>query len=114
MCRVFVVEHPKPNLDINSAEEFGELTFIFEPNDRRCSAFHHVSFGRAILDKLESLNYNPNEDYICIVGSILVVSIAMITIAQAYPSFKALLFNSIDSCYVEKQFTKGERHEIID
>lgn len=107
MPKVFIIERPRNNIDVSDAEKFGEIVYVFGVDDRRCSVFQHVDFGRTILQRLEFLRFDPKLDYVCIVGSMLTVSIAVITIAQCYDEFSTLLFNSVDNAYVEKRFNKN-------
>jgi hypothetical protein len=107
MSRVFIIEQPRSNIDISRAEQFGELVYLFDSNARRCSVFHHHDFGRAILEQLVAANFDYKDDYVCIVGSMLTVAVALIAIAQSFDTFKALLFNSVESEYVERRFDKS-------
>jgi len=107
MSKVFVIEPPKQFFDMSSAKMFGEIVYIFDHEDRRCSAWDHVKFGQTVLSRLKALDFNNDKDSICIVGSMLTVSISIIAIAQHYSSFNVLLFHSVDDRYVAKRFNKG-------
>ena len=104
MSNVFIIEPPKQYFDLSSTKKFGEIVYVFGHEDRRCSAWDSVKFGRVVLKRLKALDFNNDCDYICIVGSMLTVSISVIAIAQHYSIFNVLLFHSIDNLYVHKQF----------
>lgn len=107
MIKVFIIEHPRNNIDVSKAANFGEIVYLFGKEDRRCSAWDHKRFGRRVLGRLKELNYNPEEDFICVVGAMLVIINSIIAIAQSQETFKLLLFNSIEDDYVSKLFKKG-------
>lgn len=115
MPKVFIIEPPRNNIDVSDARKFGDIVYVFEVDDRRCGVFRHVLFGQTILQRLELHKFDPETDYVCVVGAMLTVSIAIITIAQYYDAFNVLLFNSVDDSYVEKRFDKndwkGEHHD---
>ena len=104
MSRVFVIEPPKQFFDMSSAEKFGKIIYVFDHEDRRCSAWEHVKFGQTVLKRLKDFDFDNDKDFICVVGSMLTVSISIIAIAQHYSVFNALLFHSVDDSYVSKQF----------
>jgi len=108
MPKVFIIEHPRNNVDISDAQKFGDIVCIFERDDRRCGVFHHAEFGRTILRRLEELGFDPDVDFICVVGAMLTVVTAIIAVSQYYDKFNALLFNSVNGSYVEKQFNEND------
>ena len=112
MSKVFIIELPRRYVDTSKAEEFGEIVYVFLPTSRRCSVWEHVHFGETVLQRLKELNFNPWTDYVCIVGALVTVTIALITIAQSYDEFNVLLFNSVSGAYVQKRFErKGQKNE---
>jgi len=104
MSRVFIIEPLRSHIDISKAKDFGEVIYLFKPMQRRVGVFDHIRFGQAVLKELEDYIFEPENDCICIVGSIVTVSIAIIAIAQTYPKFSALLFNSTNNEYEKKTF----------
>jgi len=105
--KVFIIEHPRNNIDVSKAKDFGQIVYLFDKDDRRCSAWDHKKFGRTVLGRLKELDYNPEEDYICIVGAVLIIINSIIAIAQNHETFTVLLFNSIEGVYIPKLFKKG-------
>ena len=104
MAKVFLIEKTKPNIDITEATNFGELEYLFDQNQRRCSAFDTIKYQREMLRRLDAADFDPDNDYICVAGSVLVLSICLIAIAQRYERFKTLLFSSTESKYIERVF----------
>jgi len=107
MAKVFIIEHPRNNIDVSKAADFGEIIYLFDKDDRRCSAWDHKRFGRRVLGRLKELGYNPTDDYICVVGAMLIVINSIIAIAQSHEAFTLLMFNSVENAYVSKAFMKG-------
>lgn len=68
--RVFFVE-PSQRLDVTSASEHGDITYIFEANERRPSVFDQESYIDRVKAKLISLDFKPEEDYFVISGPLL-------------------------------------------
>ena len=105
--KVFIIEHPRNNIDVSKAKDFGQIVYLFDRDDRRCSAWDHKKFGREVLSRLKELDYKPEEDYICVVGAMLIVVNSIIAISQNYKVFVMLLFNSVEDTYIPKTFRKG-------
>ena len=102
--RVFIIEPPRQNIDTSKAKQYGDIVYIFGHDDRRCSVWSHVSFGQTVLQRLEELNFDVEKDFVCIVGAMVTVLIAIVAVAQCYEKFSVLLFNRVDGSYVLKQF----------
>ncbi len=101
---VYLVETPKPNIDVSRAEEFGEVTFVFKPNDRRCSVFHTPEFGNAVVQRLEAAGYDPARDYFCVAGSMVSVITALVAIVSHWGAVRVLVYSAPNSKYVERTF----------
>jgi hypothetical protein len=107
--RVFVIEPLRtPAIDLTLALEFGKLTYVFNSGERRSSVFDTDRFGATLLGKLDELRFNANIDSVCVAGSMITVAVAIGTIAQAYPEFNLLLFNSIHGVYVKVTIKPAE------
>jgi len=100
--RVFVVERPRPNIDLRCAEKFGELVLLFEAEDRRCSVFHSEQYGLAVLERLRAKNFDPLLDLLCVAGSMVPVTIAIAAAVLRYGRISVLLYNAAESSYVER------------
>lgn len=105
--RVFLFEPTKANIDLSTALTFGEIVYIFSPGERRCSVFNSTSYCKSVIDKLKQSKFDKDNDYLCAVGSIISVTTAIIAISQVYDNFNLLLFNSLESSYVARQFDKN-------
>ncbi len=108
MSKVFIIEPPRQNIDTNKAREYGDIVYVFDHDDRRCSVWSHVNFGNTVLRRLVELGFDPEEDFVCIVGAMVTVLIAVVAVAQHYDEFKVLLFNSVDDSYVQKRFDRND------
>ena len=108
MSKVFIIEPPRQNIDVSKAEQYGDIVYIFNHNDRRCSVWSHVDFGKTILQRLKELDFNVHEDSICVVGTMITIAITIVAVAQHFDAFSLLLFNSTTDSYVLKQFDKND------
>jgi hypothetical protein len=108
MTRVFIIEPPRESLNVSPAAEYGELVYVFGPNERRCSAFDTTKFGAALLNKLSTLRYDPEADLLCVVGSMVTVAVSIASVAHAHACFSLLLFNSVHGTYVKTTFKRDE------
>ena len=106
-CKVFLFEPTKSNIDLSTALTFGEIEYVFSPGERRCSVFNSAAYCKSVIDKLDQLEFDKDNDYVCAVGSIISVTTAIIAISQVYPNFNLLLFNSLESAYVARQFNRS-------
>ncbi len=106
--RVFVIEHPRNRIDVSKAEEYGNIVYIFDNKERRCTAWLHVEYGQTILRRLKTYHFDPKIDFVCIVGAMLTITVYIIVVAQYYSEFKALLFDSRDNRYVQKKFDRND------
>lgn len=108
MPKVFIIESLRRSVDISKANIFGDITYIFPKDTRRCGVFRHIEFGQTVLNRLDELEFDCYQDSICIVGTMVSMSISLVAIAQAYEEFNVLLFNSSDDMYVQKKFHKND------
>ena len=106
--RVFIIEHVRSYIDVSKAETYGEIVYLFDRNDRRCSVWEHPRFGQKILQLLEAYKFNPEIDFICVAGAMLTVSIAIIVVSQNYDFYNVLLFNSVESTYTQRRINKED------
>ena len=106
MANVYIVEHPRNNIDVSKAKAFGNIKYLFDNDDRRCSAWDTELFGQTILKRLHELKYKSSEDCICIVGAMLIVVNSVVAISQHYKAFNLLLFNSVENKYVLKTYKR--------
>lgn len=103
MARVFLVEHPRAHIDVKKAEKFGQLTYIFALNDRRASVFAVNAFVVDALDRLENASFAPEEDSICIAGSMIPVTMIVSAMLYLYGCISVLLYDSRAGEYVRQE-----------
>jgi len=108
MNRVFIIEPPRTYVDTSKASAFGDIYYVFNHEDRRCSVFHSAEFGRTVLDSLKTLKFDNKSDFICVVGPMLTVTISIVALSQTYDELKLLLFDSVHDKYVSRIFKKSE------
>lgn len=110
MSRVFLVEVPRGNIDTASARNFGELTYIFEPDQRRSRVFDVDAYARDVLASLTALEFDPDRDYFALTGPVLPVNLSLYTILRRWGRVQVLMFVSTDSKYVSRTLTlvKGD------
>ena len=104
MSRVFLVERPKANIDVTKAEEFGELNYVFGPDDRRCSVFRTTEFGHEVIARLETAKYDSTVDFFCIAGSMVTVAAALAAMMSRYSVVRVLMYSAPDNRYVKRTF----------
>jgi hypothetical protein len=91
-AQVIALEMTKYNLE--GAEKFGELMYIFPPDESRPSVWtnqYRLNIEHA-LDKI--LEFDPALDYVLLVGQILPLAILINILSSKYRAFKALVFNA--------------------
>lgn len=96
MGRVFILEEARRHLDTSSAARYGDITYLFDPGERRPSVFQVQEFVESVHAALVRKAFDPDEDSWVIVGSMLNTSIAMLALA-AYATGRTvqlLLFNA--------------------
>jgi len=108
MCRVFLVEPPRPNIDLSAAREHGELHYIFDVDDRRASVFHSEQFGLDVLRQLEQRRFDPRVDCIAATGSLVPVAVALAAIVCRYPRVNVLFYSANESRYVKRGIGQDE------
>lgn len=99
MSRVFVIEPPQVNVE--SADEFGELVSLFRPN-KLLSPMDAETLAGQIIEALEGQDYDTQEDYILIAGKLNVFAVALPAMAIRFGSFKALIYNKRTHTYHPK------------
>jgi hypothetical protein len=88
-------------LNISSAEEYGDLTYIYTTNDRMPSVFS-LNFGVDALSRMEDNNYDPDRDYVLVAG----VHVALIqwisVVISEHEWCRGLLFDSTRDAYIDR------------
>lgn len=100
MRRVFLIERPRSHIDLAKAAEFGELTYVFNPDDRRDSVFSCNGFVSSVLKRLKQLNFDTHVDVFCIAGSMVPITISAAAILCVYGHLDVLLYNAREGAYI--------------
>lgn len=100
MSRVFIVESPRREVDYSSATEYGNLTFIFCKERQRPSPYNCNEFMQETYKIFEDLKFNPDKDYFCLVGNMLINALTIGVLTREYPKFNLLVYSSVDTKYV--------------
>ena len=115
MSRVFLVEPVRANIDVSSAEKFGELVYIFGPNAKRVSVFKTQEYCVAVLDILRSMDYDPEEDIFCISGSMVPVAVTLSAlVAEFVAGIEVLFYNSIEDGYARRTMKAEDWISYVD
>jgi hypothetical protein len=104
-ARVFLLEPTQSNIDVSSAAEFGELTYLFKQGDARCSVFDTERYTARLKSRLQAACFDQHEDVICIAGKIACVAALCACVAGEYGAFSILLFDAHDEVYVKRTLT---------
>ena len=102
MSKVFVLEQPNASLDISKAKDFGELVFVFDRKEYRCSCFKTVEYTEKILNNMETLGYDPDVDFFLVAGSMVPIVTAMVGVVSAFGKVKVLFYRANEMEYVER------------
>jgi len=94
MPKVFLIT--RTNLDTVKASEFGELNVVFS---NMISPYGIEHFKKALLENLEQNDFNAEDDYIVLTGSINHCCLGVITIYEEYGQVKILMFDSKTESY---------------
>jgi hypothetical protein len=106
--RVFVIERPKPGLDISKAAEYGEIVHIFHEGDGRCSVFDSDKFCQRIIERLQELRFDPDRDSICVVGSMILVVLLVVAAQAEWCHTTFLFYSASESRYVKRRLDACE------
>lgn len=98
MSRVFLLE--QTHKDIRKAERFGRICYLFEQDEPRPSIFETDKYMEAITSRLETANFNPDEDLLLAVGQSIPLNLAFYVLATTYPTLRVLFFQARVQEYV--------------
>lgn len=110
MKRVFLIERPKGNIDLSTAEHFGELRVLFPPGEHRVSVFATSEFSREVVARLKSEGFDNLTDSVCVAGSMIAMVTAVAAIIVEYGFVNVLFFNSTIEAYARKTIG-SEKHD---
>lgn len=96
LAQVLALEISK--YDLASAEQFGELRYIFPPDEPKPRVWVR-EYRQAIEQSLTDYEFDPAIDYILLIGQILPLAILVNILSTKYRTFKALAFNANTRTY---------------
>lgn len=99
--RIFILEQvDEDRIDLRSCHKIGEVIPIFEHWKDRPDIAETKQLSEAILDRLETNKYDPDEDYICFAGSQALNAVLLAVVGAVYAPFDALLWLSGQRAYL--------------
>lgn len=101
--RVFVVE--ECNKDLSDAERFGSLVVLFNDSVHRPSIWED-SIYEAVKRRFKVLGFDPERDYVLLVGPQTMIVAAIHCLSLHYPKFRALFWHAAARGYVPRVFEK--------
>jgi len=93
--RVIVLQK-NHRLDSVAAEEYGKRIFILE---NFVDPFDSSKLLRMYHRKLKQINFNPDEDLVCLTGPSILLQLFLAVLSHKYSSLKVLMFNAPDCKY---------------
>lgn len=103
MSRVFLVEPVRREFDLESLKDFGEITFLFQPDERRGSVFRTEEFCASILARLSREDFDPELDFFCLTGALVPVSLTLSIMSHLFGMVNVLLYNTGDENYASRK-----------
>lgn len=97
MARVFIIEPPSVNVE--KANRFGDIKILIK-DQPRVSALDSDFYAGLVVEALEEQNYNPKEDYFCLVGSMSSIAVAVAAMVVRWGKIRCLVFHGSRSDYV--------------
>jgi len=97
MARVFILEAPSVNVE--KAGKFGKIVILLRGLSR-VSALQSDFYAGEVIDSLEEKNFNPKEDFLCLVGSMSSIAISIAAMIKRWGNIKCLIYNGSRSEYV--------------
>lgn len=102
MSKVFIIETPHIKLDAGTISVHGEPITVYDKDARRPSVFNTGAFCEDLIERMDMLGFDNSADYICVVGSMVTLTVAIAAIVQRWHSINLLLFRANDSAYVKR------------
>jgi len=93
--RVIVLQK-NHRLDSAAAEEYGQRIFILE---NFVDPFDTSKLLRMYDRKLKQINFNSDEDLICLTGPSILLQLFLAVLSHRYNHLKVLMFNAPDCKY---------------
>lgn len=111
MARIFVFEHT--DLDISQLWKRGDVTYVFASGESR-RALRDDNLEEQIISQLTRFNFDPEKDYLALVGSQLSLVILTTAAVSLYGEIKTLAFDSVSRGYYERKIGSLSEQEFIE
>jgi len=98
MAKVFLAE-PNDRYSLDAAALFGTVQYVVAEGLR---PFKTPQAMRSLITGLERAGYDPEEDFLCMTGHALAVTLLVAAATQRFPKVKLLLFDAASSEYKER------------
>ena len=98
-ARVFVAE-PNSRYNLEDAEKFGRVVYL--DTRQELSIFQTDEMLDAIFNRLTEMEYDPDEDFFCLAGHMITVSLVLAALIARYDWVRTLMYDARASVYVER------------
>lgn len=88
--------------DLSSLKAYGEIGSL---TDRRLDPFNVPATKVRLREGLK--NFDPTEDYLCLTGNLLSVSLMLMVAYAEFDTFRILVFDARSSNYKERMIHHG-------
>lgn len=102
MTRVIVYE--PTSLDLKEAEKFGDIQYMFTPQETRPSIWETEDFEDCCRRKLIALDFKPTEDYFAVAGPSVPLIVITNLLTRKYKEFRVLCWHAVIRDYTPRVF----------
>ena len=99
MARVFCFE--ETHLDISGLKKFGEILYVFYSREIR-RPLPDMQLEDQIISQLTRFKFDPDEDFVAIVGQQLPLAIYIGAVVATYGQIRSLCFDARNGEYYER------------
>lgn len=108
-----VIAEPNNRYSFDASETYGDLVFL---SNVSLNPFDSANIIGIFSRRLDEIEFDPEEDFICLTGKTITVAILFAVVAVKYNKFKTLMFDARVSAYRErtiliKENSNGKREE---
>jgi len=103
MTRTVYVLEPTRH-DLNDASRFGDLFYIYQPEERRPSMWTNA-FLEDCMKRMEANGYDYERDYFLVGGPHTPVTLLAVHLVATFDVVNLLLFDAVQSEYIHRMIT---------
>ena len=103
MSRVFIIETPSVNVE--KANRYGQIVILIN-QPPKISALNSDYFAGMVIEELENHEFNPKDDYFCLVGSMSSIAVTVASLVVRWGDIRCLLFNASRNDYCVRTLGK--------